>query len=177
MEELVKQAKKGNKEAFTELMLFLKQDLYKISKMRLQNDDDIYDAIQETMLMAFKSIKKLKYNEYFKTWIIRILINECNKIYKKRKHNETVILSDIRETEDTSVNDIEELNNKIDIENICKNLKYEERMIIILYYMERYTDKEIGEILNLKENTVKTKRVRAKEKMRNYGKEKNLWMV
>lgn len=38
------------------------------------------------MLSAYKSLKKLKHNEYFKTWIIKILINECNKIYKMKKY-------------------------------------------------------------------------------------------
>ena len=55
MDELVKRAQQGNKEAFTELILLLKADLYKIAKTRIKNDEDIYDAIQETMIIAFKS--------------------------------------------------------------------------------------------------------------------------
>ena len=66
MDELVKRAQQGNKEAFTELILLLKADLYKIAKTRIKNDEDIYDAIQETMIIAFKSIKKLKKIESFK---------------------------------------------------------------------------------------------------------------
>ena len=57
MDELVKRAQQGDKEAFTELILLLKADLYKIAKTRIKNDEDIYDAIQETMIIAFKSIK------------------------------------------------------------------------------------------------------------------------
>ena len=90
MEDLVEEAKNGNNVAFTELVLQNQNELYKIAKMRLANDDDVNDAIQETMLMAFKSIKKLRENKYFKTWFIKILINECNKIYKKRKSYSTV---------------------------------------------------------------------------------------
>ena len=75
-EELVNESKNGNKEAFTELILKYQKDLYRIAKMRLADDYDIDDAIQETMITAFKSIKKLKENKYFKTWIIRILINK-----------------------------------------------------------------------------------------------------
>ena len=65
MDELVKRAQQGDKEAFTELILLLKADLYKIAKTRIKNDEDIYDAIQETMIIAFKSIKKLKKIESF----------------------------------------------------------------------------------------------------------------
>lgn len=84
MEELIKRAKDGDKEAFTTLMLSLEKELYKIAKARLKNDDDIYDAIQETIIEAFKSIKKLKKIEAFKIWIIRILINKTNDIFRRR---------------------------------------------------------------------------------------------
>ena len=85
MEELIQKAKNGDKEAFTTIMLSLEKDLYKIAKTRLKNDDDIYDAIQETIIEAFKSIKKLKNTEAFKTWIIRILINKTNDIFRRKK--------------------------------------------------------------------------------------------
>ena len=85
MEELVQRAKDGDKEAFTELVLRLENNMYKIAKIRLDNESNVEDAVQETILEAFKSIKKLKQNEYFKTWIVRILINKCNKIYKKKQ--------------------------------------------------------------------------------------------
>ena len=83
MEELVEESKKGNEEAFTKLMISLENDLYKIARMRLRCKDDINEAVQETIVEAFKSIKKVKKPEYFKTWLIRVLINKCNKIYKK----------------------------------------------------------------------------------------------
>ena len=90
MEELIQKAKTGDKEAFTTIMLSLEKDLYKIAKTRLKNDDDIYDAIQETIIEAFKSIKKLKNTEAFKTWIIRILINKTNDIFRRKKHKKEI---------------------------------------------------------------------------------------
>ena len=98
MNELVEKAKLGDKKSFTDLMILIKQDLYKLSKIKLSNNDDIADAIQNTMLIAFVSIKSLKNNEYFKTWIIRILINECNKIYRQKKHTNYISLSDSEKT-------------------------------------------------------------------------------
>ena len=50
MNELVKKAKKGNKEAFTQLIIKIENELYKIARLRLQNNYDIDEAIQETML-------------------------------------------------------------------------------------------------------------------------------
>lgn len=57
---------------------------------------------------------------------------------------------------------------KLNFEFVCSKLNKEDGTIILLYYMENYTDKEIGKILNLKENTVRTKRSRAKEKIKKY---------
>ena len=49
---------------------------------------------------------------------------------------------------------------------MIKCLKYEERIIIILYYSEKYTIKEISKILGINENTIKTRLLRAKEKIK-----------
>ena len=59
MEELVNKARKGDKKAFTMLILEIKNELYKIAKTRITNEADIDDAIQETMIETYKSIKKL----------------------------------------------------------------------------------------------------------------------
>lgn len=167
MEELVVKAKEGNEIAFTELILQIKDELYKIAKVRLKNDDDVFDAIQETMLLAYKSLKKLKYNQYFKTWIIRILINECNKTYKNSNSKEEYSY-ELLKNEISNQDIIEE---KINFDFICNRLNREEGTIIVLYYMEKYTDKEIGKIMNMKENTVRTKRTRTKDKIRKIYKE------
>ena len=168
MEELIEKAKNGEKEAFVNLMLLYEKDLYKIAKLRLNNYDDICDAVQETILMAFKSIKKLKHTEYFKTWIIKILINETNNIYRQNSKKKIVSFEEIQNTNvigaTSNIENVEEL---IDFNFICKNLKYEDRIIIALYYIENFTDKEIGKIMKLKEKTVTTKRIRAKQKIRN----------
>ena len=147
-------------------MLLLKNDLYKIAKARLKNDDDIYDVIQETMIIAFNSIKKLRQTDSFKAWLIKILISKSNSLYKKKSKTKIISLEEI-ENYNYFSNDLSGIESTLDFEFICKNLNYNDRIIMILYYTEKYTDKEIGKILNLKENTVKTKRVRAKQKIKN----------
>lgn len=85
MEELVEKAQKGDNQAFANLIIGIESDLYKIARMRLNNEDDIKEAVQETIIKAYSSLKKLRNAKFFKTWIIRILINECNDIYKINK--------------------------------------------------------------------------------------------
>lgn len=166
MDELILKAKDGDKASFSKLMLQIKDELYKIAKVRLKNDDDVFDAIQETMLVAYKSLKKLKHNQYFKTWTIKILINECNKIYNFKSGKVLCSYEEMLDNKNAYTNDNTE--EKLNFEFICNKLNKEDGTIILLYYMENYTDKEIGTILNINESTVRTKRTRAKEKIKKY---------
>ena len=84
MEQLILRAQSGDKEAFTQLIMMINDDLYKIAKSRIANESDIEDAIQETMIEAYKSIRKLKEPKKFKKWIIKVLINKCNRIYRRK---------------------------------------------------------------------------------------------
>lgn len=174
MEELVEQAKHGNSEAFTELIIQIQNELYKIAKMRLSNEEDVNDAIQETMIIAFKSIRKLRDSRYFKTWFIKILINECNKIYKKQKKFSIEEFDDkMMFNLDSIENEFEIINSNINFGLVLKSLEYEERILLTLYYAEEFTYKEIGEILGINANTVKTKITRTKNKIKKmYGRER-----
>lgn len=166
MEELVLLAQRGDVEAYTNLILEIKNDLYKICKARLTDNDDIDDAIQETMIQSYNQIKKLRDASKFRYWIIKILINNCNKIYKQKKQYITIGEEyNIKKIKLES--DIEKLESDINFYTLIKDLKYEERIIIILYYMENFTLNEISKILNVNENTVKTRLYRAKEKIKN----------
>ena len=84
LEELILLAQSGDEEAFTNMILYIKDDLYKIAKSRIANETDIEDAIQETMIETYKSIKKLNDPNKFKKWVIKILINKCNRIYRRK---------------------------------------------------------------------------------------------
>ncbi len=168
-EELIIQAKSGNKEAFTELILHISNDLYKIGKTRLYEDSDINDAIQETMIKAYKNLKKLKEISNFKSWIIKILINECNKIYIK-KYKKEKLIEKIKTAENINRidNSTTSIDSKINFELLIDKLNHEEKLIVILYYNNKYSCSEIAEILNMNINTVKSRLKRAKEKVKKY---------
>lgn len=165
MKELVEKAMSGDERAFTELILNYQQDLYKIALTRLNTEYDIEEAIQETMISAFKNIKNLKDIEKFKKWIIKILINKCNEIYRKR----ILRLVPLDEVDKYTIfeSNNSEIESKLDFYSIIKSLDKKERTIVVLYYSEKYTTKEIAEILNKNENTIKTILRRAKIKLKN----------
>lgn len=86
MIQLVKRSISGDADAFLELMEKNSLAMYKVARGILDNDEDAADAMQDTILTCFEKIHTLKNPEYFKTWMIRILINECNKIHRHYKN-------------------------------------------------------------------------------------------
>lgn len=66
MEEL-KKTQNGDKDAFTLIILDMNDELYKIARNRLNNENDIFDAIQETMISSYKYIRKLENPMCFKS--------------------------------------------------------------------------------------------------------------
>lgn len=165
MEELIKQAQKGDKEAFTQLIYEIRQDLYKIARCRLSCEDDIEDAVQETMIETFKNIKKLKKQEAYKKWIIKILVNKCNYIYKKNK-NRNISFENLELEKRYSFNENYNELEEIDFYLILKDLNYDERIALTLFYLEDYSIKEISKLLKTNENTIKTRLKRGKEKIK-----------
>lgn len=168
MEELILMAQSGDEKAFTQIIISIKGDLYKIARSRITNESDIEDAIQETMIETYKSIKKLNEPSKFKKWIIKILINKCNRIYRKKY--KTDISIDEYDFKDLKSNNIIDIENELNFYDIIKILNYEERIIMILYYMEEYSVKEIKKILKMNENTISTHLYRARQKLKSkYG--------
>lgn len=161
METLVRQAKSGDVESFITLMEECRMTLRRVALGYLGNDEDVADAIQDTILSAYEHIGDLKREEHFKTWLVRILINHCTKIWRSNKKkvslgqgfSETVMAEDMVKSD-------------LEFRELLFSLPEESRVIFQLYFGEQFTTREIADILDMKENTVKSRLHRGKEKLR-----------
>lgn len=162
VEELVEKAKDNDKKAFSELITSIEKELYLIAKTKLKNNDDIGDAIQETIFKSYKNIKKLRDNSMFKTWLIKILINECNNIYRKKSK----ISVPYEENEMDKYLATSDNSDNMEFEILIRDLDYDEKLILTLYYCSKYTVREISEIVKINENTIKSKMARARNKIK-----------
>ena len=170
MELLVKRAKKHDKQAFSELMRGCSQNMYKIDKAILKNDDDIADAMQETALTCWEKIDTLKKPEFFKTWMTKILINECNAILRQRKR----IVFD----EYTEASAVEDAYAEIEWKEFLKQLEEKYRIVVILYYVEGFKIREVAQFLDISEGTVKSRMAVARKKMEElYYKERRFKII
>lgn len=171
--ELIKKAKKGDKIAFEEIINYYQDTLYKVARTRLNSIEDIEDAIQETIISAYKSIYKLYNISKIKSWLITILINQCNYIYKQKKKNDTISFDSMNEK--NYIDNSAKINSNIEFESLLKILNNDERTILFLFYSEKYTSKEIGKILNINDSTIRNIISRAKKKIEERLKEERIY--
>ena len=159
MELLVKKAKKGDAEAFIELIEKNKLSMYRVARGFLKEEEDVADAMSETVLTCYEKVGSLRQDAYFKTWMIRILINHCKDILKKQKRS--ISVEDIPETE-ARVPDSESL----EFRELIEPLREQDRSIFTLYYVYGLKVKEIAACMEMKENTVATRLKRGREALR-----------
>lgn len=157
--ETIKKAKQGDADKIGQIILENMQTLYRVAFGILKNDDEIYDAISATTVKIFENIHTLKKEEYVKTWITRILINECYKICNKNK--KIIYLENVQQ-KNLVHNDTHE---ELEFKNLIRNLNDELKEIVILYYFEDFSIKEISKIIKIPEGTVKTRLSRARKKL------------
>ena len=152
-------AKNGDNEAFLELISENKLNIYRVAKGILSNEHDIEDAIQNTIIKAYEKINTLKKNEFFRTWLVRILINECNEIIRKNKR----IVSINESSHEEKYNDCYE---NIDLTKAINSLSDELRVTTVLFYFEDMSIKDIASILNIPNGTVRSRLSRARKILR-----------
>jgi RNA polymerase sigma-70 factor (TIGR02954 family) len=145
---LLVKAQRGDDEAFFELISSNKQQLYRIAYSYLKSENDALEAIQEVTFRAYKGIKKVKQANYFKTWLIRIMINYCIDEQRKRKR---LIFT---EKEVASTNEDNETN--IAMQDAIYKLKANYQKVIFLKYYEDLTVQQIASVLEKPEGTIKT---------------------
>lgn len=158
MDELIKAAKKGNADAFTQLMQLQMQSMYKTARALLHNDEDAADAISDTILACWEKIRQLKYEKYFNTWMTRILINKCNDILRKKTN-----LFYTNEMPDIPFKDNSYEN--VEWKEALNSLDEKYRLVIMLYYVESFKTSEISQILEIPESTVRSQLARGRKKL------------
>lgn len=162
---LVKKAIKDDDDAFLAIMHLYEEALYRTAFSYLKNEEDALEAIQEVTYRAYRSIKTVKEPTYFKTWLIRIMMNYCQDVIKKSKREvlEESLLRIQGVTEDFTF---------LEVEEALLNLSEYERELLHLKYFEDVKIKEIAVMWNTPEGTIKTRLHKALRTLRGKFEEK-----
>jgi RNA polymerase sigma-70 factor (ECF subfamily) len=149
------------KEKLGELILASERQMYATARSILQRDTDCADAIQETIVKAFSSIDQLRRDKYAKTWLMRILINECHNLC--RQSNRIVSFEEYSEAGEIEAPERKDYS---ELYNALRHLTEELRTAVILYYMDEFSVREVAAILDISEGAVQKRLARARKQMK-----------
>ncbi len=156
--ELVLRARAGDVEAFARLYEEIYRDLYRFALYTLKNTHDAEDAVSDTVADAWQGIRGLRRTEAFRAWMFRILTNKCRRRLGQYANKALSLPEDLAE-------EPRDIGRNIDVRRAFAALSDEERMILALNIFGGYTSREIGRLLHMSNNTVRSKQSRALKKM------------
>ena len=148
------------REGLGELILSSQETMYRVAKTLLPQDEDCADAIQEAIVKAFAGLHTLRSDRYAKTWLIRIVINECYAILRKRRN---LVSLEEHPWEAPAVSAREEYS---ELYEAISRLDEHTRLAVALYYLEGYSVRETAAVLDVTENVVKKRLMRARQQLR-----------
>lgn len=147
-----------DKEEFTRAVLEYESTLYRVAKSMLGSEADCADAAQNALLRAWEKQHTLRDTAYFKTWLTRILINECRAMLRQRARFAPL-------EEEAAEGEIAPEGGG-ELYEAVMGLDEKYRLPVVLHYIEGFKTAEIAAMLRLPEGTVKTRLRRAREILR-----------
>ncbi|MBZ5533889.1 MAG: sigma-70 family RNA polymerase sigma factor [Acidobacteriia bacterium] len=175
---LVQAAKKGDLEAFSELVKRYDRNVFRIAQHITHNEEDAQDVVQDAFLKAYTNLEQFQGNSKFYTWLVRIAVNEALMRLRKRRNDRTVSLDEDVETEDGSMPrevadwspNPEQLYGQSELGDILKKtiqgLPPGFRTVFVLRDVEGLSTEETAEMLGLSIPAVKSRLLRARLQLR-----------
>ena len=167
--DLIIQAQKGNQNAFEELVYRYDRSVLSITIKYANNEDDAKDLYQEVFIRVYRGLKNFRFQSDFSTWLFRITTNVCLTYKSRSKEHLRVSIDkdfDDEENEFSTTKELvydgsspEEISSDADLGEMVnaavESLSPKQKMTFVLKHYEGYKIREIAEMLNCKEGTVK----------------------
>lgn len=132
--------------------------LYRVAQAILWRDADCADAIQEAVFKGWLKKGRLREPAHLETWLIRILINQCRDMLRRRKREPLPLLADAAREDDLC----EDLHLRLAL----KQLPEKYRLPLLLHHLEGYPIRDIAKMLNIPEGSVAARLHRGREALR-----------
>ena len=176
--QLVRRAKRGDVQAFEELVRRYDRNVFRIAQHITQNREDAEDVVQEAFLKAYRNLAKFQEQSKFYTWLVRIAVNEALMKLRRKKPGRTVSLDEEIKTEDDSLPrevadwspNPEQMYNHAELRDILtrtiQGLPSGFRTVFVLRDVEGLSTEETAEALELSIPAVKSRLLRARLQLR-----------
>ncbi len=168
--EIISQVLSGKMESYEKIIRRYNGYLYKIGKSYGFGHNDVEDLMQETYIDAFVNLKKFENRSSFKTWLVRIMLNNCYHKKEKSKREELPIKGDIKENADLLFSDRSKgtrnvvQNNELKevLEAAIHRIPENYRIVFTLRELNGMSVRETSEVLKITEGNVKVRLSRSK---------------
>ena len=163
--EIVQRAIRGDHQAILSLIEMDEEILFRMAFTYLKNEQDALDVMQDLVYKALKKMHTVKQHEYVRTWLVRVLINCCKDHLRKRQP--TISIKEHHQVEWVIYSDMERL---------LEHLSLSEQQLVYMKYFQQLKNKEIAELNQIPEGTVKSKLHHILKKLRHFAGEKEDWL-
>lgn len=150
-----------DKEWFCDQIQQYQSGLYRLALCMLQNPQDAEDVLQDTILTAYEKLYSLREPSKFKPWLLKILSNKANEMLRKKKNSVSIHCMD-----EQLPSDEKDLCSSISLWDAVKSLDKSYQSVVVLFYYEDMTIKDISTVTGLSQSTVKTRLTRARHQLK-----------
>ncbi len=152
---------------FTSEVKGMERTLYRVAYSYLRSDEDAADVVQDALLKGWEKRGTLREEQYFRTWLTRILINAC-KARLRNRHIELPLTEAAASSQDIS-------HYEFYLRDAMADMDIKYRIPLTLFYLDGFSMKEIAQMLGLPEGTVKSRISRAKDQLRSLLKDEEVF--
>ena len=167
--ELINRAKRGNRQAFSQLISESYDFIYRVSYQWMGNEADAEDLTQEVCIKLAKILKKFRGDSQFSTWLYRVIINQAKDLLRKKSRRPKLTHFDPEISENVASDSTQDKDEEAEeLWNAVAKLPEKQRDTIRLVYQEGLNHSEVAQILNCAEKTVSWYIHEAKKSLKNY---------
>ncbi|MDN7243899.1 sigma-70 family RNA polymerase sigma factor [Planococcus shenhongbingii] len=151
-EEMIAEAIQGDRLVLQQLLKAEKEKLYRMAYTYVKDEEEALEIFQQTVLQAIESVHQVKEPAYFSTWLTRICINKALAVLKKNK--KLIVMEEVEERRVES--DSVDIAQQLDVADALGLLPEKYKTALMLRFYQDFTVKQIAEVMNCPEGTVKT---------------------
>lgn len=182
MDDLIQRARNGDSEAFVTLFEHGKQQMWRAAMAVLGNEEDAADALQETAVKAWRAVPRFGGRSAVGTWFMRILLRTCYDLRRTRKRESPCAMgvfdidvdgADVswepaahRLLDGRGAEAAPDRDEALDVRDALGQLAPDDRLVLVLFYVNDFPVRQISQIMNVSEGAVRTRLTRARDRFK-----------
>jgi len=173
--EVVGRARNGDEKAFNQIVQAVRKPILGTIRRLIGNPDDVEDVAQEVLVRVFYSLDQLRTDEGFEPWLYRLTVNAAYDYLRKKRRRHESRMSDLGEEQVTLAEAAEgtkisaDANRKTKarelVDSLLAGVSEQDRVLLLLKEVEGLSLKELEQIYEVKENALKVRLFRARQRV------------